>query len=465
MMQRYVYDFGTPGFTITRQACRVFLETGEPSGDPAGRMAARVAALERNVGKRLERVNDPLPPSVRAGGAGRCECRAAGGHPSRTRPGGTHTPNTGWAEYQELAARRAVLVGERPADGLTMRDAALLGFAVMTACGLITDARFGQAPITGAHNPWLPLFVLVPCAAVLAFGIRQLVVQHCVVLQSGIGVGLLPMGSLLGLGAALSAGSTAGGALYPSVLESMWWGELTGSTCLGLGLTGGLTVLLLAAASLSHGGATVTAGRRRAEVRYAAFATLIVFSWFGSRILPRTCVAPVRAVVLLVPVAMVLWTMAGRRRCPPLAQPGRVRPGHRPAARGQRSPRARLLLLCAYAMTAVIVAGCFALTVSLIDEHRTRDAFDVVAVAGLGGYLAQLVRATTAIAVREWSGRLFSAGACLAAASAALLHCGEAGLVNMEFLMFYAVLVTLLAAAGITAAADAREKLLRMRYR
>ncbi|MFJ3914323.1 hypothetical protein [Streptomyces vinaceus] len=113
----------------------------------------------------------------------------------------------------------------------------------------------------------------------------------------------------------------------------------------------------------------------------------------------------------------------------------------------------------------MIVAGCFALTVSLIDEHRTREAFDVVAVAGLGGYLAQLVRATTAIAVRKWSGRLFSAGACLAAASAALLHRGEAGLVNMEFLMFYAVLVTLLAAAGITAAADAREKLLRMRYR
>ncbi|WP_030873810.1 M48 family metalloprotease [Streptomyces sp. NRRL F-2747] len=373
--------------------------------------------------------------------------------------------NTGWAKYHELGARRAVLVGEQSADGLTMRDAALLGFAVMAACGLITDAHFGQDPITGAHDPWLSLVVLVPCAAVLSFGIRQLVVQHCAVLQSGIGVGLLPMRSLLGLGAALSAGLTAGGALYPSVLESMWWGELTGSTCLGLGLTGGLTVLLLAAASLSRGGATVTAGRPRAEVRYAAFATLIVFSWFGSRILPQTCVAPVRAVVLLVPVATVLWTVAGRRRCPPLAQPGRVVPDHRPAARGQRSLRARLLLLCAYAATAVIVAECFALAVSLIDEHRTRDAFDVVVVAGMGGYLAQLVRATTAVAVREWSGRLFSAGACLAAASAARLHRGDAGLVNMEFLMFYAVLVALLAAAGFTVATDARERVLRMRHR
>ncbi|MFI6007060.1 M48 family metalloprotease [Streptomyces sp. NPDC051366] len=373
--------------------------------------------------------------------------------------------NSSWAKYAELAARRAVLIGEQPADGLTMRDAGLLGFAVMTACGLITESHFSQDPITGAHNPWLPPLVLVPCAAVLAFGIRQLVVQHCVVLQRGIGVGLLPVRSLLGLGAALSVGLTAGSALYPSVLESMWWVELTGSTCLGLGLTGGLTVLLLAAASLNNGEATATAERPRAEVRYAAFATLILFSWFGSLVLPLPCVAPVRAVVLLVPVATALWTVASRRQHPPLARLGRVR-SDRPPARRPRPVPARLLLLCAYATTAAIVAGCFALTVSLIDAHRTRDAFDVVVVAGLGGYLAQLVRATTAVGAREWRGRLFSAVACLGASSAALLPRGDAGPSNpMEFLMFHVVLVALLAAAGIAAATDARERVLRMRYR
>lgn len=93
-MQRYVYDFAEggphtaallgdkgaglaemtrmglpvpPGFTVTTEACRVFLATGEPPAELAGQMADHLADLERNVGKRLGRVSDPLLLSVRTG--------------------------------------------------------------------------------------------------------------------------------------------------------------------------------------------------------------------------------------------------------------------------------------------------------------------------------------------------------------------------------------------------------------
>ncbi|PWK65216.1 pyruvate,orthophosphate dikinase [Streptomyces sp. CG 926] len=56
-----------PGFTVTTEACRVFLATGEPPVELAGQMAENLAVLEQRVGKRLGQVNNPLLLSVRPG--------------------------------------------------------------------------------------------------------------------------------------------------------------------------------------------------------------------------------------------------------------------------------------------------------------------------------------------------------------------------------------------------------------
>ncbi|GGP94191.1 pyruvate, phosphate dikinase [Streptomyces melanogenes] len=57
-----------PGFTITTEACRVFLATGEPPAELAAEVAAHLAALEHATGRRLGQVDDPLLVSVRSGG-------------------------------------------------------------------------------------------------------------------------------------------------------------------------------------------------------------------------------------------------------------------------------------------------------------------------------------------------------------------------------------------------------------
>lgn len=59
-----------PGFTITSEACRVFMATGAPPEELEGQIAHHLAALERSTGKRLGQVDDPLLLSVRSG-AGR----------------------------------------------------------------------------------------------------------------------------------------------------------------------------------------------------------------------------------------------------------------------------------------------------------------------------------------------------------------------------------------------------------
>lgn len=59
-----------PGFTITAEACRVFLATGEPPEGMDREIGEHLAALERAAGKRLGQVDNPLLLSVRAG-AGR----------------------------------------------------------------------------------------------------------------------------------------------------------------------------------------------------------------------------------------------------------------------------------------------------------------------------------------------------------------------------------------------------------
>ncbi|AYV25307.1 Pyruvate, phosphate dikinase [Streptomyces sp. ADI95-16] len=59
-----------PGFTITAEACRVYLATGEPPEGLDREIGKHLAALERAAGKRLGQVDNPLLLSVRAG-AGR----------------------------------------------------------------------------------------------------------------------------------------------------------------------------------------------------------------------------------------------------------------------------------------------------------------------------------------------------------------------------------------------------------
>ncbi|MER7463297.1 pyruvate, phosphate dikinase [Streptomyces sp. NPDC097981] len=56
-----------PGFTVTTEACRVFLATGAPPEELDGQIARHLAALERATGKRLGQVDDPLLLSVRSG--------------------------------------------------------------------------------------------------------------------------------------------------------------------------------------------------------------------------------------------------------------------------------------------------------------------------------------------------------------------------------------------------------------
>ncbi|MFG3510343.1 pyruvate, phosphate dikinase [Streptomyces sp. NPDC047821] len=56
-----------PGFTVTTEACRVFLETGEPPPELERQVGDHLAALERAAGRRLGQVDDPLLLSVRSG--------------------------------------------------------------------------------------------------------------------------------------------------------------------------------------------------------------------------------------------------------------------------------------------------------------------------------------------------------------------------------------------------------------
>ncbi|PZF89110.1 pyruvate, phosphate dikinase [Micromonospora deserti] len=56
-----------PGFTITTEACKAYLATGEEPAGLAGQIAAHLAALERAMGKRLGDPADPLLVSVRSG--------------------------------------------------------------------------------------------------------------------------------------------------------------------------------------------------------------------------------------------------------------------------------------------------------------------------------------------------------------------------------------------------------------
>ena len=56
-----------PGFTISTEACRVYLEQGREPEGLADEVSAHLADLERTMGKRLGQPDDPLLVSVRSG--------------------------------------------------------------------------------------------------------------------------------------------------------------------------------------------------------------------------------------------------------------------------------------------------------------------------------------------------------------------------------------------------------------
>jgi pyruvate, orthophosphate dikinase len=56
-----------PGFTITTDACRVYLETGDLPPELAGEVDEHLASLEKAMGRTLGQADDPLLVSVRSG--------------------------------------------------------------------------------------------------------------------------------------------------------------------------------------------------------------------------------------------------------------------------------------------------------------------------------------------------------------------------------------------------------------
>ncbi|MFL6141826.1 MAG: pyruvate, phosphate dikinase [Labedaea sp.] len=57
-----------PGFTITTEACRAYLNTGQPPADLAEEVDAHLHALESAMGRKLGQVDQPLLVAVRSGG-------------------------------------------------------------------------------------------------------------------------------------------------------------------------------------------------------------------------------------------------------------------------------------------------------------------------------------------------------------------------------------------------------------
>src|SRR5438067_968809 len=56
-----------PGFTISTDACRVYLETGSQPDELRDEVAGHLDTLENEMGKRLGDAGDPLLVSVRSG--------------------------------------------------------------------------------------------------------------------------------------------------------------------------------------------------------------------------------------------------------------------------------------------------------------------------------------------------------------------------------------------------------------
>jgi pyruvate, orthophosphate dikinase len=56
-----------PGFTITTEACKVYLDSGDEPAELRDEVSAHLAALEKRMGKTLGQAGDPLLVSVRSG--------------------------------------------------------------------------------------------------------------------------------------------------------------------------------------------------------------------------------------------------------------------------------------------------------------------------------------------------------------------------------------------------------------
>nr|WP_308416615.1 pyruvate, phosphate dikinase [Streptomyces sp. AJS327] len=56
-----------PGFTITTEACKVYLDSGDAPAELRDEVSAHLAALESRMGKKLGQADDPLLVSVRSG--------------------------------------------------------------------------------------------------------------------------------------------------------------------------------------------------------------------------------------------------------------------------------------------------------------------------------------------------------------------------------------------------------------
>src|SRR5205807_216533 len=56
-----------PGFTITTEACKVYLDSGSEPPELRDEVSAHLAALEERMGKKLGQSDNPLLVSVRSG--------------------------------------------------------------------------------------------------------------------------------------------------------------------------------------------------------------------------------------------------------------------------------------------------------------------------------------------------------------------------------------------------------------
>ena len=56
-----------PGFTITTQACKAYLETGSAPDELSAQVTDKLGRLEAQFGKKLGQADDPLLVSVRSG--------------------------------------------------------------------------------------------------------------------------------------------------------------------------------------------------------------------------------------------------------------------------------------------------------------------------------------------------------------------------------------------------------------
>src|SRR5678815_729802 len=56
-----------PGFTITTEACKVYLDSGDEPSELRDEVSTHLAALEQQMGRSLGQADDPLLVSVRSG--------------------------------------------------------------------------------------------------------------------------------------------------------------------------------------------------------------------------------------------------------------------------------------------------------------------------------------------------------------------------------------------------------------